>query len=85
MKTEELQIGKCYSRNDDALYKVVSIGEDWVLALVYSFNHNNCCPWIFTPENFVSDGLEEIDENLYEWYYQIFDSLKYKDYNTLTD
>ena len=83
MTREELQIEKCYSRDDDALYKIVALGDDWVMVWAYSFNHNVASPWIYTVEDFVSDGLKEEDENEERWLYDIFNNLKYGSYDVL--
>ena len=58
---------------------------NWVLVLLYSFNHCIAVPWIYTPEEFIEDNLEEISETEEHWYYDIFDELTYIDAQTLKD
>lgn len=53
----ELEIGHYYSRGDDASYKVVDKGSDWVLVLSYSHNHCVVTPRIF--------NKTEIDEDIF--------------------
>lgn len=85
MTKDKIEVGKCYSRGDDAVYKVVAMDNDWVLVLQYSFNHHIVVPWIYTSEEFVEDNLEEINETTEHWYYDIFDELTYIDSQTLKE
>ena len=79
----ELEIGHYYSRGDDASYKVVDKGSDWVLVLSYSYNHHVATLWIF--------NIAEINEDIFlheetdEWETDIFNNLKYHDYNMLKE
>ena len=82
MKLEELEVGKCYSRRDDALYKVVAKGDGWVCVLHYSYNHYVCVAEICDEEELYMEGMEEVTE---EWEYEIFNELHYTSWNTLTN
>lgn len=80
MTLEGIQIGKCYETGDDALYYVVAKGNDWFLAIKYSYNHTVASP-IFYHESFLS---EDYNENLKESDNDyIFDDLVYWDDFTL--
>ena len=68
MTLSEAEIGKCYSCHDDALYKLISKGRDWVCVLHYSYNHYACTAEIHN-EEFLLDLEEETDK----WMYDIFD------------
>ena len=70
MIIEEREIGNCYSRHDDAIYKVIAKGEDWVCFLSCSYNHFACTTEI-TGEEFLSDLNLETDSRVYD----IFDNL----------
>ena len=85
MTKEELEEGKCYSRGDNAVYKIVAMDNNWILVLQYSFNHRIAVPWIYTSEEFIEDNLEEINENTEHWYYDIFEELTYIDAQTLKE
>ena len=75
MKLEDLEIGKYYTRGDDALYKVVAKGSDWVCVLHYSYNHHVCDAEIRNEENLYMDGMyEDIDD----WNDEIFDNLVFE-------
>ena len=77
MKLEDLEIGKYYTRDDDALYKVVAKGIDWVCVLHYSLNHRVCNAEICNEEKLYMEGMhEDIDD----WNDEIFDELVYGPY-----
>jgi len=40
MKIEDLIVGQCYTRDDDAEYLILYKAKNFFVALVYSFNHN---------------------------------------------
>ena len=82
MKIEDLEIGKCYSRGDDALYKVVAKGEGWVCVLHYSHNHYVCTVEICNEDELYMEGMKESTE---EWEYEIFEELRYSSWNTITN
>ena len=82
MKLEDLEIGKCYSRGDDALYKVIAKGNGWVCVLHYSYNHKVCVSQICNEEELYLEGMKEVTDN---WEYEIFEELRYSDYDTLTN
>lgn len=82
MTFNELEIGHCYSRGDDALYKVVDKGPDWVLVLSYSFNHRVATPWIFNTIDINEDNLHEETD---EWETDIFNNLSYTNYDMLKE
>ena len=82
MKFEDLEIGHCYSRGDDASYKVIDKGSDWVLVLSHSSNHRVATPWIFSSKEINEDNLyEETDE----WDNDVFNNLEYHDYDMLKE
>ena len=82
MTVNELKIGHCYSRGDDALYKVIDKGTNWVLVLSYSYSHRVASPWIFNSAEINEDNLyEETDE----WVVEIFNNLDYHDYDMLKE
>ena len=82
MTLEDLEIGKCYSRGDDALYKVVAKGNDWVCILQYSYNHYVCTADILNEEELYMDGMKEVTE---DWEYEIFNELRYSRWGVLTN
>lgn len=77
-----LEIGHCYSRGDDALYKVIDKGSDWVLVLSYSYNHHIANPWIF---NAVEINEDNLHEETNEWEIDIFNNLEYYNYDILKE
>ena len=78
MKLEDLEIGKYYTRGDDALYKVVAKGSDWVCVLHYSYNHRVCSSEICNEEELYMEGMHEDEDT---WYNDsIFDELVYGSY-----
>ena len=52
---EDLNIGKFYTRWDDAIYKVIDKGDDWYLTLKYSNNHH-----VFNPIIHSKDELLDV-------------------------
>jgi len=78
-----LEIGHCYSRGDDALYKVVDKGSGWVLVLSYSFNHHVATPWIFNATEINEDIF--LHEETDEWETDIFNNLEYHEYDMLKE
>ena len=82
MTFDELEIGRCYSRGDDALYKVVSKGADWILVLSYSYNHHVATPWIFSSREINEDNLHEVID---EWVTDTFNNLSYVDCDMLKE
>lgn len=81
---EDIEIGKLYTCGDDALFKVLEKGKDWILVLTYSYNHKVACPWIYSlkEDSFIFEYLYEETEDYLK---EIFDNLDYADYNTLKD
>ena len=84
---EDIQVGKFYERNDDALYYVVAKGKDWFLAIKYSYNHKVACP-IYYHESFLAEDYNEKLKELADWQEDIckiiMDGLVYSDDFTLT-
>ena len=84
---EDLQVGKFYERNDDALYYVVAKGKDWFLTITYSYNHKVACP-VYHHESFLSEDYNEDLKEVAEWKEDIckiiMDGLVYSDDFTLT-
>ena len=76
MKWDEIEIGECYSSLDDAVYKVLAKGEDWLCVLHYSYNHGVC-----NPELWKSDDECIVDWQLVEE--RVYDELVYHDWNSL--
>ena len=77
---EDLNIGKFYTRWDDAIYKVIDKGDDWYLTLKYSNNHHVFNPIIHSKDELLEDyninHLEEIKDDV--WYYEdLFNNAKY--------
>lgn len=60
MTFNELEIGHCYSRGDDALYKVMDKGTNWVLVLSHSSHHHVATPWIFNSAEINEDNLRQL-------------------------
>lgn len=81
MTKEEIEIGKCYSCKDDALYNVVATGKDWVCVLHYSYNHCVC-----TAEFHDYEFFKDLQEETEQWMYDIFCGLRLdKKWDYLTD
>ena len=70
MTIEDLEIGKFYNADGEAVYKLVDIGVDWVLVLVYSTVHYVCNAEFYTIEEFLKDFNKE--EN--EWAEDLFET-----------
>ena len=82
MKFVDLEIGHYYTHGDDASYKVVDKGEDWVCVLSYSSHHNVASPIIFSEDDFNFDKLyEDTDEYGAKW---CFDNLSYAGHDALS-
>ena len=79
MTFQDLVISECYTMGDDAYYKVIAKGNDWICMLVYSFNHQNCSPVFWKSDDEFIERLELYDDCSY-----IFDELKYRDNFTLS-
>lgn len=82
MTFNELEIGKFYTCGDDATYKVVDKGNDWILTLDYSYNHHVATPWIFS----INDDIDIIES----WHeetddYGIFDNLSFNNPDMLKE
>ena len=84
MKIEDLIIGKCYTRDDDAEYLILYKAKNFFVALVYSFNHNVGNINIYNEDwlNKEWNDLRLKDEN--EWNIPDFiDDFKYIDESTI--
>lgn len=79
MTFQDLVIGECYTMGDDAYYKVIAKGNDWICVLVFSFNHQVCSPVFRKSDDEFIGRLELFDDCSY-----IFDELEFKDGFTLT-
>ena len=76
MKFEEIEIGECYSSLDDAVYKVLAKGEDWLCLLHYSYNHRVCNPELWKADDECIVEWQLVEEN-------VFDELVYYGWQTL--
>ena len=84
MKIEDLIIGKCYTRDDDAEYLILYKAKNFFVVLVYSFNHNVGNINIYNEDwlNKEWNDLRLKDEN--EWNIPDFiDDFKYIDESTI--
>ena len=61
MEFKDLQIGHYYTHGDDAVYKIIDKGSNWLCALYYSCNHHVASPVIFMDDDFDYNTLYEDD------------------------
>lgn len=62
MKFEDLEVGKCYTRYDDAEYLVIYKTDNWFVALKYSYNHYMLHPLVYTKEWLSEDYNHDLHE-----------------------
>lgn len=79
-KPEDLKIGHYYTYHDDALYKIIDKGKDWVAFISYYFNDSIASVHIESQKDFLSDEVwEDLSDNTIE----LFNSLQFYDWDFL--
>lgn len=70
MTFNDLKIGYYYTHGDDAVYKIIDKGSNWVCALTYEISHHVACPEIFMYDDFDYNTLYEDDFDECEYIFE---------------